>query len=634
MLGFGSDFMVAAKIDSYRKTPLGVYFYRIQVTDHIRPGILWTVERRFREFLALREVLIGQYPERDIAELPGKSVFALFPSDSFLRERSQSLNNFLRQVLNDVEADPQSVELRRFLGITRPCLSESIRDQEYDSDMSIPPDAIIMILSYLEQAALLAVGRVNRAFHRAALSPGLWRNISVRSRRFETIQRGFMNFLSLPGIAENVERIDLGIQFSTDIGHNLRLSLPGNIHFSRLKSFRFSSLFPQSEGNKSSTADLCQDLLEAIMADSSPLTALSLITELSSERLRTILGITSQGLVKHFQFGILGYSVNISTEDLDCIWGIIESLGNTCEALDLQVYYPSNAPSSYLYPDGHFGERIGDVRAQKKITEFLFSEKCSCSSLRVLRFPFASYSEMLKIDDFRFPQNVTDVDLRIIVDGITNRVNVDRSNRSIIKDILSASSPHVRRLKVSTIGSDEVDMLNTHMTPYHMTQQAVNYEGLLESWIEDWRQKLVNLEALSVEGPFTGITELITALVKRDALESFLSTFPKLRVLRLINCVSAVNEEFVVKLLSLLPFIETLELIGSNEILTDTLLVALSQKLNSRSNMRYLHIPRTRYMSSIGIEAIRRVNISCPQIRAMVSDARVVTGRVPFDTIN
>ena len=601
--------MYVAYIESYRKTPLGVAFYRVRVADGRSS---WIVERRFSEFACLREALAVHHGDAQVPRLPSKSILSYFGSDSFLNERCINLSKFIAQVLSQLEPDPQSVTLRTFLGIFRPCCSLIISEPSSESEQLIPSDAIVNILSFMTSENVVRLGLISRVWHRAAMNPSHWSSISLRSVKFETMQKGFLRFLARPGIAQRIQHLRLRVQFSTELSHNLSLSLPGDIHFSDLRTLQLDSISAIPIGSKSSSRTLFQELLEAVFADNAPLAVLEIRTQFTLESLKTILGIAKLCPLRKLRLNFIGDPVALSESDFLTICEICFSVSNSIEKFHLETEYPQSWSRNHqLFPDSVFGERIGHYDGQRQLCEFL-SLTSSFLKLRELAFPFTSCSEVLLSENLRFPCNLQVLKLRFVVDGITFRRQIDRSNRSIITDVFSALPSGLRVLHICTIGLDESRLLDQDMMPYVIPQQSINFDIVSDTWLADWRSKLACLESLVIDGPCTGLSELLSYLIRSSKLDTFLSLFPKLKILKCINCVSAINEDTALKLVAISPFLETVNLIGQNEKLTDSYLFRIAERVPRISSLRTLVVPKTRYMSYVGMEAIR--GLTCVSI--------------------
>ena len=617
----------SADITGFRRTPLGATYYRIKVSDSNGPGREWTVERRFRDFSALRSVLKVHHHDLQVPYLPSKSIIAYFATDSFLEDRARALSRFLTTVLTSIEPDPQSVQLRSFLNIIRPHSGHRRLDTDEDEDMQLPHDAIVGILSYLKPKEQLRVGLTNRGFHRASCSPVLWHSIMVASDKFESIQKGFMSFMGRAGIAEHVQSLVARVQFSNELSYNLSLSLPGDVYFIHLARFEFSSLNPLPHNAQSSTRNLCQELLEAIFAHSAPLVDLRVESEVSTDMLRTILGITNQCKLRTLRLAFIGSPVDISETDFGLLSGIIKAVKPVIESLKIKVKYPENWSSAQLGPDSYFGERIGHYKTQQELTRSLLGSPGAFPELKVLEFPFLAYSELLNIESPKFPSSLEEIKVRVIVDGIGNRAEIDRSNRTIIGDMFMAVTSRCRILKISTVGGDEQDMHQTYLMPYIIPSQAINFEQLSSVWLGDWRERMVNLESLVIAGPCTGFSKLVGHIIKANLFETFLANVPKMKELQLINNISTFDDNAVLSIVRHLPLLNKLVICGNNELLTDRLLVSLPTEVINRRNLQILRLPLTRYMSYIGLEAVQRLCVANPALKIDVSHEMVETGR-------
>jgi hypothetical protein len=618
-----------ARIESYRTTPLGVTYYTIKVRDLHPPGTEWTIERRFRDFVALRDVL-RQLHASTTPNFPGKSVFAYFASDSFLIKRANRLNDFMASLFTNLEPDPQSIAMRTFFRISRPCSSPSLSPSlvhANEVDIALPEDAAVEILSFLDSKDILRLSSLSKACHRSSVSPSLWKRVRVKSRKFESIQKHFLRFLVNPGISEGVQEINAEVQFSQHISHNLALSLPGNMHFSSLNKLSFNSLrIAPSTFSACSSASLCGELLEAILADLSPIRSIRVRTEVSPDMLKSLLGICRHEPIESLHVTFLGSPVQIGESEFRCLVDTLGATEKSVRELDIRVEYPESWVGDQLYPDAVFGERIGHFSHQSELVK-LISTTDAFPQLRRLCFPFLSVYELLRANDFRLPRNLEELDLRFVVDGLTSRRNIDRSNHSVLKDVLSACPTTIKSLKLVTIGSDETDQLNPNFMPFAIHSQAINYDVVADAWLEDWRPKMLSLERLTIEGLHIGMYSWLTFLVRAGRFVDFLSLFPRLRCLRLVNCVSSLDESSVLSIFDKLHVLEELVLLGPNEKLTDSLLCNLERIQHVRLMMKRLIIPKTRYMSSIGVEAVNRIESTNPNIHILLDNRPIVTGR-------
>jgi hypothetical protein len=616
--------MYVGYVEGHRRTPLGVCFFRIRIRDGKSSS--WSVERRFSEFVSLREVLIAHHGKDKIPQLPPKSFVSYFASDSFLTERALLLSKFLSNILSSVEPDPQSISLRSFLGIKRPCLSSLAPEPTIsEAEMQIPTDSVVGILAFLSHKEILRVGSVNHSWHRASLCPYLWERIDLICEKFEAVQRGFLNFISRPGIAAHVAQLTVKAQYSDQLSHDMSLSVPGDIHFPNLNTIELDSLHCSPNGSRSTTCKLYQEILEILFADTPPLDFVRVRSEFDSETLKTILGIVRLRPVKELYLTFLGHPVNINEDNFTVICSIITCIAQTVERLDIRVGYPPNWPGSQLFPDSVFAERIGHYADQRELTGMLFN--ASFGNLKHLVLPFLSIREVLLIDNPQLPRGLKDIDIRFVVDGIAGRRQIDRSNRSIISDVFSAIPPGVRNVRITTLGSDELAMLDQSTMPYIVPMQATNFEAIIEQWIDDWRPNLANIECLSIQGPCTGLSELVAFMIKSERTDIFLSLFPRIKVFHLVNCVSALNDDLVLRMMRMSPFLETLILRGRNEQLTDNCLFKISGSISSSPSIKRIVLPRTRFMSYLGIDATERLSLSYPRLRVSVSDDHVFSGR-------
>lgn len=617
-----------AQIQSFRRTPLGVAYYTIKVSS-LDPsdGSQWTIERRFRQFCSLYEALILLHPDRIIPELPRKSILAYFATDSFLKERIRMLEIFMRSILGEVEPDPQSMAVRSFFRIVRPCgspVASSAAIHE-EAELQITEDTVIGILGYLESKEVLRLSTISQAWRRSSLSPTLWRRVRMSSSCFEVTQHHFIRFLSQPGVAEAIQELDLSVQFSRHISHNLTLSLPGDIHFDNLRTLILDSKWVASGPTNSNSSTFLSEMLEAALGDSSPLECLNIRTELTLDMLKTIQGISRLHGWKNLFISFLGSPVDIGEAEFETIVDIIASAAPAVQSLRVLVEYPELWDFRQLLPDSYFGERIGHYSSQERLIA-LVKTPDSFPRLRNFIFPFISLSQLLLQGNLRLPRGIEEIDLRVVVDGLSMRREIDRSNRSIIADALSGISDRCKRLRICTIGGDEADVMNSDLMSFNIRQQPINFEQVADVWINDWRPKLLSLERLDIQGVGTGLSELLSHLVRENRLDTFLSLFPKLRSLRFVNCIGPLDEQAVFNMLKNLPLLEELTLLGHNEKLTDSFLCGLSSIYRLRLMVKIL-LPKTRYMSEIGLAAINRLQSDNRNLHLALVDEAVVTGR-------
>lgn len=618
--------MYAIAVEGFRTTPLGITYYKVRVSDAAALHFTWRVERRFRDFVALRDVLKSQYPAKRIPSLPTRTVFAYFAGDSFLRDRAEALRAFLESILSDIEREPRSVHLREFLNIHRP----SIQCDRFPDCVSVRPSGGIVFpeellsfaFSYLSAKSIVLASRVSATWFQAGVSPSLWKHVAISHGNFERVQKWFIRFLS-GAMADIMESFDLSVQFSPGLSQNLRMCLAGDVHFERLKSFKFSQIRPTSQGAPS-TMGLCQEILEAMLADSSPLETLEIESELSLEMLKTVSSIVQLRPLRHLTLTFIGPAIDVTDQVFSLLVGMLDAGAESLESFCVNIKYSGSLPS--LAPDACFGERIGHYPDQSRFLSILTSGRLK--KLKTLSFPFLSQSELLKLDPITFAPTLRAVDIRIVGDGIRHRFGtVDRPNRSIVTDVFSGVPRGIESIRIHTVGVSEQDMLS--MTPFILPLQPMSFDRFFDQMLDDWRPRLTGLIELKIDGPYTGFDQLLYYAIYARKWEQFVSLFLRVKRLTLVNCVSAIDEPAVRILLEHLPAIEELEIIGSNENLTDTLLCGLAGLRPVRiRQLKKLTLPMTRHMSFIGSEAIAALRLTGIAVE-LVSQARV-SGRTAF----
>ena len=617
-----------AHIQSFRRTPLGVAYYTIMVSSlDPQDGSQWAIERRFRQFASLSEALTLLHPGRKIPELPRKSVLAYFATDSFLQDRMRMLDLFMCSVLAEVEPDPQSVAVRSFFNIVRPCGSPITTSSPVntETELKITEDTVIGILGYLEPKEVMRLSTLSQAWRRSSLSPALWRRVRMNSSCFEVTQHHFLRFLSEPGIAEGIEELELSVQFSRHVSHNLALSLPGDIHFDHLRILSLDSKWVASGPTNSNSATFFGEVMEAAFGDSSPMESLNIRSEITSDMLKTIQGLSRLRGLKHLAITFLGAPVNIREPEFEVIVDIVARAAPTAQTLRMYVEYPENWNCSQMLPDSYFGERIGHYPGHDKLLAMLKNPD-AFPRLKRFIFPFISLSQLLHQDNLRFPRGIEDIDMRIVVDGMGLRRDMDRSNRSVATDILSAVSDRCKHVRICTIGGDESGAMNPDLMPFYIRQQPINFDQVTDVWMDDWRQKLIFLERLDIQGVGTGFSEFLSHLVRSNKVDIFVSLLPRIRSLRLVNCIAALDEPAVFTLLRNLPVIEELIILGHSEKLTDSLLCGLTNIRRVHQMVRLL-LPKTRYMSDIGLAAMHRLKSLNSHMQLDLVDTTIVTGR-------
>ena len=581
----------------------------------------WVVHRSYPEFQTLRRVLEAQHAFEAIPALPGGLAASWLFGDKYVEGKAAALAEFLNQVLSRIEPDPQSVALREFLRISRPCTSRIVNAEKVgmpaieskSTGLHVPEDVISEILSYDDARRVIALSRTSRAWQRAARSPSLWTAITLHSRTYERVQAHFIRFVESLGPDNMLELLDLEVRFSNRVVNNLRLSLPSTVEFPRLKSLRLSSIAPSTNA-ATSTSGLFQELLEVILSSDVPsLEAVTLITELNPDLISTLVSISTLRPLKHVQLMMFGHTVGVTESAAISLLSLLKLNERTLEIFEIFLGYqdPSQIPSMAV--DSFFGERIGHY---PQLVDIL--SVSTLPNLQKLTFPFFPLVPFMSADQYAFPKSLRQLDLRFVLDGLATRrdrmsVLSNSTNRSIITHVFGAVPTGIQSIRIRTIGVDEAMMaVNSSMDMYRIPLQPVAYETRLSGMLEEWRRKFANLKHLAVDGPGTGLSELIRYVTSSGRIADFIRVFPAIQTFKLTNCITEITEPLVEAMLTNLVFLEELSLVGTNEKLTDTLLYKLGAPgpLSSsirRGSLRRLVIPRTRYVSFIGMEAIRNV---------------------------
>lgn len=573
---FLSPIMYEVRIVSFRTTLLGVCYYTLNIQETERNGSSWKVERRFRDFVVLDTTLRKLYPRGSFPSFPSKSILGYFRGDELRSSRATQLTEYMEGLLKGVERVPKSVIFLEFLGIKDPvryCRDESQLADWGEADGQIPQDTLTYIMSFLGAMKVVSLGRVSRTWQLSAQSAYLWRCIRLGSSEFERVQQSFLRLLSSQEISKNVEEISLDVDFSRDLEYNLQLTLPGYIHFESVKRFRFTSQGGSQLGSvPPTTSYMCQELLDAILADCSSLESLQVETDISSGMLRTVCGICSMNALQNLRLVFVNLNPEISKENFAVIIECISRIKRTVEILEILVEYSVEVKVPENMSDSLYGHYLSHARFMEVIKE--------CKKLKILKFDFLSASKFLATQD-PFPPTLEELEVRFV------RNHIPLPTKSVWTHITESVPSKLRVLSLATIGID-----GGERPPYFdaVSELKAGFGS--------------NLHSLQVQGPYTGFEEFIVKFGATD----FVSRFKSLKALTLINCVSCVTEPLVESLLINLPILTTLVINGPNERLTDSLLVNIvrDRLLTVRTaRMKILALPHTRYMSQIGIDAIR-----------------------------
>ena len=632
--------MYAVAIDGFEKKDFGRTYFRIRVMHSDSRDDPWWVMRRYSEFVTLRNSLEVLHPHRMIPDLPSNTILSYFAGNEFHSERADGLARFLRVVLQEIEPDPKSACLRDFLKIYRPCApGVSLRDtslgiQSGADDSRFSEDLLQQTLGFLDALDIVRLSRVSRVWYFASLSPNLWKRIRLVSARFERVQRGFFSLVDrlsseAPG---TLDSIDLHVQYSSRESFNVRMSLPENTLFHRLRSLEFSALHTASDDQNSSES-LLVEIFESIISnpDTVCLSSVSITASLNSEILRSLLSIVTFNPLTHMKLVFL--KANMTNEQYSLLISLIERSASTLETLEVRVSYTDSSLGAV--PDNFGGERTSSYSANESFMNLL-PRMTRLTKLHYDFFPknFANFDT----DLLTLPPNLQDLDIRFVVPAIGDGHDLSiPDRRSLLLEVFRAVPSSVRKIRLRTVGVDETEMMNqTEFIPYMFSSPQATFDILLPQLILAWKEKFTRLESLELEGPQLVHIGFWRFVLQSEAnIQGFCAVFPRLQKLVIINSIYEFSENFVAQIIMSLGRLQVLELGGVNEKLTDNFLLKLVDRTRDNdfyarvwcSSFRSLTLPMTRYMSSIGLAAIQHVLSVNKQVNVTLEDSGRITGR-------
>jgi hypothetical protein len=244
----------------------------------------------------------------------------------------------------------------------------------------------------------------------------------------------------------------------------------------------------------------------------------------------------------------------------------------------------------------------------------------------------------LDADLLSFPPGLEDLDIRFVVPSIgAGRDLSVADRRSLMLEVFRAVPKSIRRIRLRTIGVDETEMMNyNEFIPYMFSPPQMTFDMLLPPLFVEWQEKFLRLESLELQGPqlvHAGFWRFL--LQSDDNVDRFYCLFPRLEKLSIINSIYEFTESVVVRIIKQLGRLQTLELGGVNEKLTDNLLLSLADRSRDgeffsrvwQSGFRSLTIPMTRYMSDIGLGAIQHALSKNKRVEITLDDPHRITGR-------
>lgn len=584
--------MYEVGLASFRTTALGVSYYTLKVEDPSGECRL-EVERRYKDFAKLATTLRHQYPGILFPGLPRNSLFSFLCGGKIKRQWSVELANFILWLLENVEPVPESVIFRDFLGIKNSFRVKRVREECHASRVAgrskIPEDTVSYIMSFLDTRRVVSLGRVSRTWKLSSRSGFLWRRIHMRSIEFQKMQRTLVDLLGSEEVFRYLEELCLEIEFSPVL-YTRQISLPSEVQLESLKRFRFScvrSVYPGAI----STAYLCQELLDGVLEHCTSLESLEIESAgISLAMLTTVAGICELNPLTHLRLVYID-SCDVREERLSIILDCLSHIKDTVRSIEILFEFTNQVPWKEVL-------NIPPSSAYARLLDVLNG----CRMLKIFRFDFIPSSFPLT----KLPAALEELEIKFVLDGHDLRR---------VPDSLAFSSANLRVLKLST-----TEVLGTASLP------LLSREVVLPEWT------VSNLRVLSVEGLGTAscVPQYIRYVVENNKIDEFVNRFKtSLTELTLIDCIYDVTEPFVEALLTQLPALTKLILIGSNSQLSDTLLCKLH--INSThpvgrcvrtGRLRELKLPRTSYMSSIGFYAIRTTR----GIVETVDETRVVRG--------
>ena len=609
--------MYSIAVAGHETVEFGKTLYKVLVHRNDSGESTWLVKHRFSEFIALRRVLQLQHPSKVVPLLPAKSLFAYFSGDSFHNERSTQLEIFLRAVLQDVEPTPQSVALREFLGITRPPSAQprAIEVGDCSDGLLISEDTLSLILGLLSAGEVVRASSVSRVWRNASLSVSLWSSVRIQSKEYEKKQMSFIRWLS--STCTSLKSLDLDVSFSSQVDSNLRLSLPEDIVFPSLEVFKLST-------NSVPLSGLAQDILDAVISsDHIDLKKISLRGTITSELIRTLLSLSRLGSLESFDICFTGFTVDIGADLMSSLVDLLELSASSLTSFTIRLEYPEVFPE--FVPDSYFGERTGAYVCQDRLLALLDTK---ARYLQTFHWPFFSANKLMRLDSFTFPPSLRDLDLRFVTNGIGQELLSEPDGRSLLTQIFTAIPAGVRSVRLSSIGVDEAQILSSNSVgPSRMPPRLVNFEPLFANLAAEWASKFTSLRDLQLEGPGLGLDRLFEYVIGSGKLNELLACFPRLKRFNMTHGVGHITEESVKGILDRLMFLERLALIGCSEKLTDSLLCQLGGLGAIRTGtLKQLRLPKTRYMSSIGMEGIMQTCSRTCDV-SLVNDVGLITGR-------
>ena len=583
--------MYEVGITSFRTTAIGVCYYTLKTRDPTGE-FSWETERRYKEFATLATTLRHQYPGVVFPAFPRKSYFSFVCGGKIKRKRSVELANYISWLLENVEPVPESVIFRDFLGIKNSFREKHVR-KECDASRlvgrsKIPGDTVSYIMSFLDTRRLLYLGRISRAWSWSSRSGFLWRRIHMRSIEFQKVQRTLLNLLGSDDVCRNLEELILEIEFSPEL-YTRQISLPSEVHLESLKKFRFSCVRSVYPGNLSSVY-LCQELLDGVLGHCTSLESLEIESSgISLVMLRTVAGICKLNPLTQLRLVFID-SADVSDEQFSIILDCLSHIQDTVRSIEILLEFTNQVPWKEV-------TKIPPSSAYARLLDVLDG----CRMLKIFRLDFIPASFPLT----DLSAALEELELKLVLDG-------DYFKR--VPDTVVFSSTNLRVLKLSTteaIGPASLALLS---------RGVVSPEWMIS-----------NLRVLSVEGLCNGgVPQYIRYVIENNKIDEFINRFKSsLTELTLIDCIYDVTEPFVEALLTQLPSLTKLILLGCNSKLSDTLLCKLH--INSThpvvrcirtGKLRELKLPRTSYMSLIGYDAIQTTR----GIVETVDETRVVRG--------
>lgn len=387
--------------------------------------------------------------------------------------------------------------------------------------------------------------------------------------------------------------------------------------FPSLEVFKFST-------NSVPLSGLAQDILDAVISsDHIALTKVSVRGTITMELIRTLVSLSRLRSLESLDICFTGFTVDIGTDLMSSLVDLLELNESTLTSFTIRLEYPEVVPE--FAPDSYFGERTGGYDCQDKLLALLDAK---ARNLRTLHWPFLSANKVMRLDSFTFPPSLKDLDIRFVTNGISQELLSEPDGRSLLTQIFTALPPGVRFVRLSSIGVDEAQILfSSSLGPLRMPPRLVNFEPQFANLAAEWAGKFTSLTELLLEGPGLGLDRLFEYVIGSGKLNELLPCFTQLKRLDMTHGVGQITEEAVKGILDRLVFLERLAIIGSSEKLTDSLLCQLGGLRAIRTGtMKQLRLPKTRYMSTIGMEAIMHTCSRTCDV-SLANDAALITGR-------